>query len=379
MKPYIPETLPLGNLDYAELIEVVGEANRSLVRYDGLLHGIPSPAVLLSPLTAQEAVMSSKIEGTQVTLGEVLEFEAGGDLGGQRKADDAQEIINYRQTLGMATASLADRPITLGFIKEMHAILMDSVRGQDKTPGQFRTEQNWIGAPGCKIEEASFVPPEPIRLLENLESWERYIHIPDRDPLIQTAIIHAQFELIHPFNDGNGRIGRLLIPLYLYSKQVLVSPTFYLSGHLEENRDEYIGRLAAISSGGDWQGWIKFFLDAIVQQAKRNSEQVTEILKLYETMKAAVQRITHSQFSAAMVDGLFSLPVFNSKSLEQTTGIPKQTLLLMVRQLRDANILLTLREGAGRRSAIHAFPELINITEDREVFDIGDRPRFSEP
>ena len=181
---------------------------------------------------------------------------------------------------------------------------MDSVRGQDKTPGQFRTEQNWIGTPRCKIEEASFVPPEPIRLLENLESWEKYIHTPDRDPLIQTAIIHAQFELIHPFNDGNGRIGRLLIPLYLYSKQVLVSPTFYLSGYLEENRDEYIGRLAAISGEGDWQGWIKFFLDAIARQAKGNSEQVTEILKLYETMKTAVQQITHSQFSAAMVDGL---------------------------------------------------------------------------
>jgi Fic family protein len=368
MKPYIPGTLPLANLDYAELIEVLGEANRSLVRYDGLLHGIPSPAVLLSPLTAQEAVMSSKIEGTQVTLGEVLEFEAGGDLGGQRKADDAQKVMNYRQAMGMATASLADRSITLGFIKEMHAILMDSVRGKDKTPGQFRTEQNWIGTPGCKVEEASFVPPEPIRLLENLESWEKYIHTPDRDPLIQTAIIHAQFELIHPFNDGNGRIGRLLIPLYLYSKQVLVNPTFYLSGHLEEKRDEYIGRLAAISGEGDWQGWIKFFLGAIVHQAKRNSEQVTEILKLYEAMKTAVQRTTHSQFSAAMVDGLFSLPVFNTKSLEQTTGIPKQTLLLMVRQLKEANILLTLREGAGRRSAIHTFPELINITEGREVF-----------
>jgi Fic family protein len=149
---------------------------------------------------------------------------------------------------------------------------------------------------------------------------------------------------------------------------VLVSPTFYLSGHLEENREEYIGRLAAISSEGDWQGWIKFFLDAIVHQARRSSEQVTEILKLYETMKISVQRITHSQLSAAMVDGLFSLPVFNIKSLEKTTGIPKQTLLLMVRQLRGAGILLTLREGAGRRSAIHAFPELINITEDREVF-----------
>lgn len=247
-------------------------------------------------------------------------------------------------------------------------MLMDSVRGQDKTPGQFRTEQNWIGRPGCKMEEASFVPPEPIRLLENLESWEKYIHIPDRDPLIQTAIIHAQFELIHPFNDGNGRIGRLLIPLYLYSKQVLVSPTFYLSEYLEENRDDYIGRLAAISSEGDWQGWIKFFLDAIVHQARKNSEQVTDILRLYETMKTAVQGITHSQFSAVMVDGLFSLSVFNTKSLEQATGIPKQTLLLMMRQLKEANILLTLREGAGRRPAIHAFPELINITEGREVF-----------
>jgi Fic family protein len=368
MKSYTPDALPIICINYEAITKILGEANRALARYDGLLHGIPNPAILLSPLTTQEAVLSSKIEGTQVTLGEFLEYEAGGNLGAQAKIDDAQEIKNYRDAMTLARESLQHRSISLSFLKEMHAVLMDSVRGQDKTPGEFRVNQNWIGARKCPIEEATFVPPDPLQLVGHLEAWETYVSEPDMDPLVQVAVIHAQFELIHPFNDGNGRIGRLLIPLYLYSQKVLVEPTFYLSGHLEANRDEYIERLAAISRDGDWQGWIEFFLNAVASQAEKNSLQVRQVQALHEQMLGVVQKITHSQYSAAMVEGMFTFPAFNAPFIQEHTGIPKQTLHLILRQLKEAGIILVLQEGKGRRPAIHAFPELINITEGKEVF-----------
>lgn len=208
------------------MIGLVGRANAELARYDGLLQGIVNPAVLLSPLTTQEAVLSSKIEGTQATLDEVLEHDAG-QLFSPEKNQDIQEIINYRTTLRTATDELAHRPISLGLIREMHRMLMNSVRGANKEPGVFRRDQNWIGRPGCSIAEATFVPPNPLQLLDHLEVWERYIASNDFDSLVQTAIVHAQFELIHPFKDGNGRIGRLIIPCSSSRKSHI--PTYVLS------------------------------------------------------------------------------------------------------------------------------------------------------
>jgi Fic family protein len=219
MGPYIPEHLPLKNLDYARLFGIVGRANAALARYDGLLQGIVNPQVMLSPLTTQEAVLSSKIEGTQATLDEVLEHEAGIEVE-QEKQKDIQEIVNYRTALTSARDYLADRPISLGLLREMHKILLDSVRGQDKSPGEFRKEQNWIGPYGVTFEQATFVPPSPFQLMNHLEQWETYLRGNDIDNLLQAGVVHAQFELIHPFKDGNGRIGRLLIPLFLYQKNV---------------------------------------------------------------------------------------------------------------------------------------------------------------
>lgn len=191
---------------------------------------------------------------------------------------------------------------------ELHRILLDSVRGQNKTPGEFRRDQNWIGKAGCTIEEASFVPPSPLRLLDYLQAWERYLDSDDVDYLLQVAVIHAQFELIHPFKDGNGRIGRILIPLFLYQKRALSQPMFYLSEYLEDNRDEYYERLRAISIQGDWNGWIAFFLRAIATQAVQNSKRVNAIMALYEEMKIAIQGATHSQYSVHLLDAIFDKP-----------------------------------------------------------------------
>lgn len=368
MQPYEPNNLPIQGLDFAQLITHVGEANAALAEYSGLLQGIVNPAVMLSPLTQQEAVLSSKIEGTQATVEEVLEHEAGEEFDERKKAD-INEILNYRKALMLSQDYLQDqRPITLSLILHLHEILMDSVRGQNKAPGEFRKDQNWIGRYGCTMEEASFVPPSPFQLPNYLEAWQTYVGSNDFDVLAQTAIVHAQFELLHPFKDGNGRIGRLLIPLFLFSKGRLSSPMFYLSDFLESNRDEYYQRLSAISQHGDWTGWIKFFLVAITQQARKNVSQVKAIMNLYEATKVQVRDITRSQHTAQLVDTLFDRPIFRVSDVVQRSGINKQTLHGLLRQLQQPEGPLTiLREGIGRRPAIYAFPALLNICEGKTV------------
>ena len=368
--PYEPDVLPLTALDWRRLLPLVGQANAALARYDGLLQGIPNPAVMLSPLTTQEAVLSSRIEGTQATVDEVLEQEAGLLKEGS-KFQDIQEISNYRAALYAAREQLKDYPIRLAFVRELHRILMSSVRGQGKTPGEFRKDQNWIGTHGCPIEQASFVPPNPVQLPDHLQAWERYLDSDDADFLLQTAVVHAQFELLHPFKDGNGRIGRILIPLFLFQKRALSQPMFYLSEYLEAHREDYYARLKAISADGDWNGWIAFFLQAIVAQAGTNSARVTAIQSLYEEMKLAIQEATRSQYTVHVLDAIFSKPIFRSSDvtaqLKRDFGIHEKTTPGLLRQMRDVGILRELQAGSGRRPATLCFPRLINLAEGREV------------
>ncbi len=366
MTPYTPDTLPLRSLDYGRLVGFVGKANAAIARYDGLLQGIVNPQVMLSPLTTQEAVLSSKIEGTQATLDEVLEHEAGLEVGSE-KQKDIKEIVNYRSALMIAKEHLVDRSISLGLIREMHKILLDSVRGQEKSPGEFRKDQNWIGSYGSTIEQASFVPPPPLQLMNYLEQWEVYIKGDDIDPLLQAGVMHAQFELIHPFKDGNGRIGRLLIPLFLFQKKCISSPMFYLSAYLEEHRDEYYQALRYISQKKDWDTWLSFFLYAVEQQAIVNTSRVRKIHSLYQEMKERIRNITHSQYSIQALDGLFDRPIFQTSDFVNRTKIPKQTAMPMLRQIRDAGILFPLREASGRQPAIYAFRALLNAAEGREI------------
>lgn len=370
MHPYIPNDLPLADLDYRRLLPLVGQANAALARYDGLLQGIPNPAVMLSPLTTQEAVLSSKIEGTQATVDEVLEQEAGLLKEGD-KFQDIQEISNYRRALYAAREYLKDYPIRLSFVRELHRILMSSVRGQEKTPGEFRKDQNWIGKHGCPIEQATFVPPNPLQLPDHLQAWERYLGSDDVDFLLQVAVVHAQFELLHPFKDGNGRIGRILIPLFLFQKRALSQPMFYLSEYLEAHREEYYQRLKAISAEQDWDGWIAFFLLAIATQATQNSTRVSAIQALYEEMKRAIQEATHSQYTVHVLDAIFTKPIFRSSDLAQQLarefGIHEKTTPGLLRQMRDAGILRELQPGSGRRPATLCFSRLINLAEGREV------------
>ncbi len=367
MQPYEPAALPLDGLDYKRLFPLVGKANERLARYDGLLQGIVNPLVLLSPLTTDEAVLSSRIEGTQATVDEVLEQEAGLVKEGE-KFLDIQEITNYRRALYAGHEALRERPITLSLVRQLHKILLSSVRGQDKKPGEFRKTQNWIGSPGCTMDEATFVPPNPLRLPDYLEQWERYITEDDIEPLVQTAIMHAQFELLHPFDDGNGRIGRILIPLYLFQKQKLSQPMFYLSAYLEAHRDIYYARLQNISRQGDWNGWIEFFLNAVAVQAQENSHRVNAIMKLYENIKTRIHEITRSQYVIQLLDALFNRPIFMTTDLIREVGIHKPTMMGLLRQLKEHGILRELRPASGRRAAVLGFPELLNIAEGKDIF-----------
>lgn len=370
MTPFVPQKLPLTDIAWEPLIPLIGKANRALAHYDGVLYGVPNPTVLLSPLTTQEAVLSSKIEGTQATLGEVFRFEAGEEPEQESRRLDIGEIMNYRRALRHAEASLNDRPFNLNLLLELHSILLDSVRGRNKARGQFRRTQNWIGAYGSPIEQAEFIPPDPLRLMEFLDDWEKYYHAERPDSLVQLAIVHAQFEIIHPFLDGNGRLGRILIPLFLYEKGLLSRPMFYLSSYLESHREEYIARLRALGqSPGAWNQWIEFFLVALIQQAQDNVSKARAILDLYEGLKIRVLELTHSQYAIPLLDQLFQRPVFQSSHirLPVTPQPSRQAIANLLRTLRDAGILKVIREGRGRRAQGLALAELINLCEGRDA------------
>ena len=362
MKPYIPDTLPLKTLDWVQFIHLIGEANRELALYEGVLKGIVNPAIMLTPLTTQEAVLSSKIEGTQATLEEVMEYEAL-PRKDAAKQEDIQEIINYRSALDYAVSYLKKKPISLNLIKEIHDMLLNSVRGKNKARGQFRTTQNYIGIDGTPIEQASYIPPPPERVMELLSNLEKYIHAEEKDRLVQLAIVHAQFESIHPFLDGNGRVGRILIPLFLMEKKLLSSPVFYMSAYLEAHRDDYYKKLNALSKKRQWEDWIIFFLEAVAEQARSNSRKATSILGLSNEMKIRVPEITHSQHAIRVLDLLFEKPLFNSQEFTKNLHVAKTSAARILNQLQTNRIVSVMQEGIGTRPTLLRFDKLAKILE----------------
>lgn len=361
---------PPADLDWRRLLPLIGPANAAIARYDGVLHGIPNPNVLLTPLTAQEAVLSSRIEGTQATLSEVLEFEAGGaenDESTPKKAD-IREVLNYRRALNEAADLLAELPLSQRLIKRLHEVLMQGVRGRNKDPGEYRRIPNWLGADGSPIEAARFIPCGADRLPDCMSRWEAYLHADAPDRLVQLAIVHAEFEAIHPFLDGNGRLGRLIIPLALQSYGLLSRPNFYLSEYLDAHRQEYYDRLLAVSRDGDWTGWCEFFLSALIKQAQTNQRKALEILKLYQDKKDWIAEVTRSQYAVRALDWMFVRPIFRTSDFIETADIPRPTASRILRVVRDGGLLRELRPASGRRPAVLMFGDLLNIAEGRDAF-----------
>lgn len=362
---------PPRDFEWARLIPLIGPANAALARYDGLLQAIPNAAVLLSPLVTQEAVLSSRIEGTQATMGEVLEFEAEGEKGEdltEQRRGDMEEVLNYRRALRKAEDLLESLPLCQRVVCEAHEVLLDGVRGKNRAPGQYRRVPNWIGPLGSPIEQAKFIPVSAEKLPDAMSRWEKYIHEDAPDRLVQLAVLHAEFESLHPFLDGNGRLGRMFVPLFMSRKGLLEKPLFYISAFFERNRDEYYERLLAVSRDDAWTGWVEFFLKAVIEQAKENQGKATAILRLYKDSKDQFATLTHSQYSIRALDFVFGRPIFRSTDFVAQSGIPRPTAMRISKVLRDKNVLVPLRVGKGRREGILAFPALLNIAEGKNYF-----------
>lgn len=361
---------PPAELDWKQLIPLIGPANAALARYDGTLNAVPNPNVLLSPLATQEAVLSSKIEGTVTTITEVLKFEAKGSTAEKspEKAADIQEVLNYRRAMHHAADQLKKLPLCQRIIKEAHLFLLEDVRGKNKAPGEYRRIPNWIGPAGCKVEQASFVPISADKLPEGMSVWEKFVHEESPDLLVKLALLHAEFEALHPFLDGNGRMGRMFVPLFLFKTGVLTRPTFYISEFFEKRRDEYYERLRAVSRDGAWTEWCVFFLLAVQSQAEVNQAKAQAILKLYQDKKEWITGTTRSLFAIHALDFLFRRPVFESSDFTSHKSIPTPSAHRILKLLRDKGMFKILQESKGRRPAILAFRELLNIVEGHNAF-----------
>ncbi len=354
---------PPTGIQWESLIPLLGPASAALARYDGLLQAIPNPQVLLAPLTTQEAVLSSRIEGTQATASEVFEFEADEARFTGERRDDIREVLNYRRALSQAVNQLSKLPLSQRILLDSHRLLMSGVRGASKAPGEYRRIQNWIGAPGCTEETARFIPIAPQLLPDAMGELEKYIHTEAPDRLVQLAVIHAEFEALHPFLDGNGRLGRMIIPLFLVEKKLLSSPNFFVSAYFDQDRQAYYDALLSVSATGDWTPWCRYFLQAMTAQAAENEARARSILLLYEEMKARIPDVTHSQHAVRALDFIFQFPTFTSPAFEKRSGIPVPTARRILRVLREEGILLTIRESSGRSPAILSFQSLLRRAE----------------
>jgi Fic family protein len=364
MNPFITRNLPIDNINYEKLSVLMGQANKKISLYSGMLEAIPNVDILMVPMTVQEAITSSKIEGTQASFSDVFKNEVG-EEDNLTKSADIQEILNYRKALLEAEEIFKTRPfIHLNMIKKLHEILLNGVRGKNKSLGNFRYIQNYIGPYGCTIENATYIPPTPQNVIPALDNLEKFINRDDVEPLVQLSQIHAQFELIHPFIDGNGRIGRILIPLFLQQKQFIKRPVFYLSEYFEQNRGLYYQKLNEISKNNDWNGWIEFFLYSICVQAEANLRKVKNMINLYDSMKQIFVESTKSEFAIRMLDLLFKEPIIRSVDLAKKAGIASsRSGRLIIQKLIKADAVAVYKERQGPNSSVLVFAKLVDLVE----------------
>jgi Fic family protein len=371
---------------------LVSEANSNLSRYNGALSHLINPSLLLTTFATKEAVLSSRIEGTQASLEDVLQKDS--KKHDENKRLDIEEIENCKKALENGAEDLKNRPLCLNLIKDIHSILLNGVRGHNKDRGNFRKIENWIGFVGATKDQASYIPPSPDKMVIALDNWEKYIHLESEEILIQLAVIHAQFEIIHPFLDGNGRIGRILIPLFLYAKKYLDFPAFYMSEYLESCRSEYYARLKNISENNDWQGWIEFFLRAIIEQSKISKNRVDRVLELYNKIKYIIPKTINSKYLPQIIDILFEKPILEVDYIaHKIPTIDKSTAIRILNKLSEpieyaikknyeinlfehkkwqtiekvktTYAILKKHEGQGSKPSSYEFVELLNIIENR--------------
>lgn len=358
---YHYDKFPPQNIDYGSFIQQLINATEALARFDQMLKNLHNNEILLAPLRNQEAVISSRIEGTISTMDEILQYEADNEGSDNLSVrSDVIETVLYQRALKNAQDALENGyPFSPNFIKQMHQQLLYLGRGANKSPGEFKKEQNYLAD---KIrKEIQFIPISPEKLQDGLDELFKYISDDPLPPLIKTGIMHLEFEALHPFKDGNGRIGRMLITLYLWKEGILSQPHFYISGFFEEHKDEYIGMMREVSQTGDWNPWIKFFLTAVEQQAVKNLQVAENIRNLYEQMKTEFSEILSSKWNLEILDFIFTYPVFRNNKFVSRTGIPNATAVTIIKRLIDHGYLDLREESAGRRAALYSFEPLMKL------------------
>jgi len=358
---FLPNPLPPKLEITWQLAERISDADRSLGELAGVARTIPNPRLLIEPFTRREAVLSSRIEGTQATLTELFSAEAGARKEGPSEA--IREISNYVNALEYGLKRLKQLPVSLRLIKELHERLMKDVRGESLTPGEFRRAQNFIGPPGCKLENATYVPPPVPNMKDALDRFEKYLHESRRTlpPLVRLSLIHYQFEAIHPFWDGNGRVGRLLITLLLCSERLLPQPLLYLSAYFERNRKEYYRLLLDISQTGNWMDWLRFFVNGVSEESRDAVARSNELLALRQEYREKLQAQKLPGRALELMENLFKEPVITVAGARGRLGVTTRAAQQNVDRLLHAGIL---REVTGRqRYRVFVAQRIIQIVE----------------
>ena len=362
---YVPNPLPPMNLTWdSELIEVLSLADRALGELAGIGRSLPNPHLLVRPFLRREAVLSSRIEGTQASLADVLAYEAV-QLPLFDAPDDVREVHNYVRALEYGLERMSSLPVSLRLIRELHGILLEGVRGEQFRAGEFRQGQNFIGPPGSSLATATYVPPPPKEMMEALQQLELYINkSTNLPPLIRLGLIHYQFEAIHPFPDGNGRLGRLLVSILLCAWNLLPQPLLYLSAFFETNRPDYYANLRGVSEKGNWNSWLSFFLNGVSSQAIDAAARVKRINDLREEYRQRFQQGRSAARLLQVVDLLFARPLISVRTVEEELALPYPTAERYIDKLVKQGIL----ESSGKaRNRVFVAREILNAVEETKI------------
>lgn len=355
---YIPDPLP-PLLEWSEkLARTLSDADRLVGQLAMMGGSLPNPHLLIRPFVRREAVLSSRIEGTETSLAELFADEAG--VPTERDRSDLREVENYVKALEYGIKRLEKLPLSLRLICEIHDQLMKGVRGNTATPGEFRRSQNWIGVAGCTLQNATYIPPPPHTLMGCLGELEKFLHESTFPPLVTIAMVHQQFEAIHPFLDGNGRVGRLLIILYLVERRILPSPILYLSAFFEATRNEYYDRLRAVTDKGDWAGWIEYFLNGVARQAE---DAVGRITAIQETVALWRQKFTRKTDKNCLflIEDLMMNPFMTVRGVTKKQRIAFPTAQRAIDKLEKAGILKQTSDV--KRNRIYCARRILDILD----------------
>ena len=357
-KSFVPSKLPPKpelNID-DEMISLLAKASGSIATLEAVSNRIPDKLLFTAMYVRKEALLSSQIEGTQVTLEDILDPMI--ELNTNRDIDD---VINYISAADSSIKMLQNLPLCNRLIREAHRILMKGIRGQDKSPGDFRLSQNWIGGYGANIKNASYIPPNPQDMIEAMSDLEKYMNAEDdTDVLIRAALIHYQFETIHPFLDGNGRVGRLLIMLFLIDRKVLTTPALYISYFLKKYQSEYYSRLSEVRVKGNYEQWVKFFLRAINESAQDAIQTIEELSKLHDKNENLIQELGRARINTLRVfQYLKSHPIIDITKTSQALGLSFNTIAKIIKRLIDLGILVSMKNSS--RNRVFAYVEYLNI------------------